>query len=132
VAIARSRIRQFATIDVAMSEKDTVANHGAKLELACRCPTGLIRQRDADSALEQMRFERSVPAAEDAFEIVLFSYSRVPVPARKNSFTERDRKFESHLLQRRVMHDSPPSGAIPQAASAWAEAPCRSSGMFSL
>ena len=36
-----------------MAEGDTVANHGAKLELACRCPTGLIRQRDADSALEE-------------------------------------------------------------------------------
>jgi hypothetical protein len=29
-----------------------------------------------------MRFERSVPAADNAFEIILFSYSGVPVPAR--------------------------------------------------
>jgi len=35
-----------------------------------------------DSPLEQMRFERSVPAPDNAFEIVLFSYSGVPVPAR--------------------------------------------------
>jgi hypothetical protein len=40
-----------------VAEEDTVANHGAKLELACRCPTGLIRQLDADSALEGTRFE---------------------------------------------------------------------------
>ena len=39
---------------------------------------------------EQMRFERSVPAADNVFEIVLFSYSGVPVPARNNNFKERD------------------------------------------
>jgi len=52
--------------------------------------------------LEQMRFERSVPAADNAFEIVLFSYSGVPVPARNNNSTERDQGFESGFLQRRV------------------------------
>jgi hypothetical protein len=42
----------------------------------------LRNQWFADSSLEQMRFERSVPAADNAFDIVLFSYSGVPVPAR--------------------------------------------------
>ena len=49
--------------------------------------------------LEHMRFERSVPAADNAFEIVLFSYSGVPVPARNNNSTERDQRFESGSLQ---------------------------------
>jgi hypothetical protein len=34
-----------------------------------------------------MRFERSVPAADNTFEIVLFSYSGVPVPARDKGMT---------------------------------------------
>ena len=34
--------------------------------------------------------------------VVLFSYSGVPVPARNNNSTERDQRFESDLLQRRV------------------------------
>jgi len=50
--------------------------------------------------LDQMRFERSVPAADNAFEIVLFSYSGVPVPARNNNSTERDQGFESGFLRR--------------------------------
>src|SRR6516225_9741075 len=54
------------------------------------------------SPLEQMRFERSVRAADNAFEIVLFSYSGVSVPARNNNSTERDQRFESGFLQRRV------------------------------
>jgi len=58
--------------------------------------------------LEQMRFERSVPAADNAFEIVLFSYSGVPVPARNNNSTERDQGFESGFLQQRVCEPSVP------------------------
>ena len=54
---------------------------------------------DADySSLAQMRFERSVPAAENTFEIVLSSYSGVSVPARNNNSTERDQRFESGFL----------------------------------
>jgi hypothetical protein len=52
--------------------------------------------------LEQMRFERSVPAADNAFEIALFSYSGVPVPARNNNSTEKGPEFESGFLQRGV------------------------------
>ena len=62
--------------------------------------------------LEQMRFERSVPAADNAFEIVLFSYSGVPVPARNNNSTERDQRFESHFLAARS------GGALPARQSA--------------
>ena len=67
--------------------------------------------------LEQMRFERSVPAADNAFEIVLFSYSGVPVPARNNNSTERDQGFESGFLQRRVCEPSVPQrhGSHPEA-----------------
>jgi hypothetical protein len=62
-----------------------------------------------------MRFERSVPAADNAFEIVLFSYSGVPVPARDNYSTERDQRFESGFLQRRVCKLSVPSeSSAPQ------------------
>ena len=43
------------------------------------------------------------PAADNALEILLLSYSGVTVPARNNnSFTERHQRFESHLLQQRV------------------------------
>jgi hypothetical protein len=52
-----------------------------------------------DSRLEQLRFERSVRAAGNAFEIVLFSYSGVSVPARNNISTERDQRFESGFPQ---------------------------------
>src|SRR6516165_1638768 len=58
--------------------------------------------------LDQMRFERSVPAADNAFEIVLFSYSGVPVPARNNNSTEKDQGFESGFLQQRVCEPSVP------------------------
>jgi hypothetical protein len=37
-----------------------------------------------------------------AFETVLF-YSSVPVSAVNNSFTERDQRFDSYLLLRRVI-----------------------------
>jgi hypothetical protein len=56
--------------------------------------------------LEQMRFERSVPAADNTFEIVLFSYSGVSVPARNSNSTERDQRFESGFLQRGVWRTS--------------------------
>jgi len=67
-----------------------------------------------------MRFERSVPAADNAFEIVLFSYSGVSVPARNNNSTERDQRFESGLLQRRVRNE-------PSAAS---QGPLQSLGLL--
>jgi hypothetical protein len=38
-------------------------------------------------------------AADNAFGIVLFSYSGVSVPARNNNSTERDQRFESGFLQ---------------------------------
>ena len=51
-------------------------------------PVKLERDRRfTDSPVEQMRFERSVPAADNTFEIVLFSYSGVPVPARDKGMT---------------------------------------------
>jgi hypothetical protein len=49
--------------------------------------------------LKQIRFERSVPAADNAFEISSSPIPGVPVPARNNNSTERDQRFESGSLQ---------------------------------
>jgi len=44
---------------------------------------------------------RSVPAADNAFEIVFVFYPGVPIPARNNK-SERDQRFEFGFLQRGV------------------------------
>src|SRR5882724_6188910 len=57
-----------------------------------------------DSPLEEARFEPSVPRRiDDAFETALFASPALPVPPEKPTrFCERDRRFESPSLRRRV------------------------------